>query len=107
MDEEKSIDQIREELGLINFENQHLYSNYFLHMPKLSESDAIGWIKIFGQDDYDDYCALAWDIVLLTEKYVTTEQGLLELTSLKSYWAETAAHSRASRPNINNCDYSS
>jgi hypothetical protein len=92
MSDHKSIDQLRAELGVITFGNQHLYSDHFSNQPTWSEREALEWIKIFANDDYDDYSALAWDIVLLVERQISTE-GVSELTKIGNYWAQLTLQS--------------
>lgn len=89
MSDRKSIDQLRAELGVITFENQHLYSECFSSQATWSEREALEWIKIFADDDHDDYTALAWDIVLLVERRISTER-VSELAKIRSYWAQIA-----------------
>lgn len=92
MSDHKSIDQLRSELGMITFDNQHFYSECFTNQLIWSEREALEWIKIFADDDYDDYSALAWDIVLLIERQISTE-GISELTKIENYWAQIALQS--------------
>ena len=89
MSDHKSIEQLRADLGVITFENQCLYSELFLNQPRWSEKAALEWIKIFDHDDYDDYTALAWDIVLLIEQQISPA-GIAELASIRNYWAQLA-----------------
>lgn len=92
MSDHKSIDQLRSELGVITFGNQHFYSKCLASQSIWSEREALEWIKIFADDDYDDYGALAWDIVLLVERQISTE-GISELTKIENYWAQIALQS--------------
>lgn len=89
MSDHKSIDQLRAELGVITFENQHLYSECFSRQSNWTEREALEWIKIFDKDDYDDYSALAWDIVLLVERQISTE-GISDLADIGNYWSQIA-----------------
>ena len=74
MSDHKSIDQLRSELGVITFDNQHFYSECFTSQSIWSEREALEWIKIFADDDYDDYSALAWDNVLFVERQSSTQE---------------------------------
>lgn len=89
MSDYKSIDQLRAELGVITFKNQHLYSECFSRQLNWTEREALEWIEIFDKDDYDDYSALAWDIVLLVERQISIE-GILALADIENYWAQIA-----------------
>ncbi|MFC4424823.1 hypothetical protein [Deinococcus navajonensis] len=91
MSDRKAIDHLRAEVGVITFENQYLYSECFSSQSTWSEREALEWIKIFADDDYDDYTALAWDIVMLVERQISTE-GISELAKIRSYWAQIALH---------------
>lgn len=100
MSEGKLIDQIRQELGPINLENQALYYDYYCQVRSWNEGEAIGWIKIFAEDDDDDYTAFAWDIVMLVEQHITTE-GLSELANVRSYWGRIAFYGATERFSLN------
>lgn len=89
MSDHKSIDQLRAELGVITFENQHLYSECFSSQLVWSEREVLEWIKIFDKDDYDDYSALAWDIVSLAERQISNK-GISDLADIGNYWAQVA-----------------
>ena len=88
MSDHKSIDKIRSELGAITFGNQHFYSKCFANQSIWSEREALEWIKIFA----DDYSVLAWDIVLLIERQISTE-GISELTKIENYWTQMTLQS--------------
>ncbi|MCD0169709.1 hypothetical protein [Deinococcus sp. 23YEL01] len=85
----KSIDHLRAELGVITFENHNLYFECFLSRSDWSEQEALEWIRIFDDDDHDDYGAFAWDIVLLVERQISIE-GISELVNIRNYWAQLA-----------------
>ncbi|MCD0161608.1 hypothetical protein IHN32_07575 [Deinococcus sp. 14RED07] len=89
MRDHKSIDHLRAELGVITFDNQSLYFEYFLSHSDWNEREALEWIRIFDDDDYDDYGAFAWDIVLLVERQISIE-GISELVKIRNYWAQLA-----------------
>jgi hypothetical protein len=57
------------ELGKINPENQKDFVDLFSELPnELRFEEAESLLGIFNDDDYDDYGAFGWNLILLLEK---------------------------------------
>ena len=74
------------QLGKINLANQHEFIELLNELPEaLTLEEAENLFGIFSEEDYNDYCAFAWDLLFRLEK-VRGIRKSMKLKKSKTYW---------------------